>query len=592
MRILIAFARAYPWQSLIMATALLLSGVVEGLGLSALLPLLALASGEDAFGGKSIAIKRTVHQALNYFGLSPSIGTLLAIVLVAIALKSFLLMAANKQVGYMVARITTDLRLAMLRAILVTRWEYFVRQRVGKLANAFGSEANRASQAFLGGARMTANCVQTIVSAALALLVSWKATLAALFGGVFILFTLRRLVQRARGAGRRQTEATNTLISRLTDSFLSIKPLKSMAREYLADAVLVRETTRLNRALEKQVFAKEALRGFQEPALTSFLLLGLYVAMVRWRMPLSDLLMLVFLLARVLSQLGKIQVQYQEMGTFEAAYWSVQETIVEAEEEKETALGSKTPSLVDSIHLERVVFAYEDRPVLRDVSITFPAGSFTAIVGPSGVGKTTVVDLVIGLLRPAKGEVLVDAVPLAEIDLRSWRRMIGYVPQETLLLHDTIFINVTLGDRDLTAEDVEQALRSAGAWDFVAEMPDGMNTTVGERGSALSGGQRQRIAIARALVHKPKLLILDEATTALDPVTEAAICATLRDLRGQLTILAISHQPAILEAADRAYRLQDGVATLVADRADRCLPAEKGQGGSQVAMQPQPIKVG
>jgi ATP-binding cassette subfamily C protein len=304
------------------------------------------------------------------------------------------------------------------------------------------------------------------------------------------------------------------------------------------------------------------------------------------------LLVLVFLLGRVLNQLGKIQLQYQEMGTSESAYWSLQQTIEGAEAARETTLGTKVPFLTRAIRLEQVSFAYGDRPVLRNASFAFPAGSFTAIVGPSGVGKTTVVDLVIGLLRPQEGEVWVDDLPLAEVHIKKWRRMIGYVPQETLLLHDTVLINVSLGDRDLSEGDVEWALRAAGAWEFVAGMPEGMLTTVGERGSGLSGGQRQRIAIARALVHKPKLLILDEATTALDPATEAAICATLRELRGELTILAISHQPAILKAADRAYRLQDGVVALVADRSDACLPSGEGQDDTPVAVQTAPRKAG
>ena len=144
--------------------------------------------------------------------------------------------------------------------------------------------------------------------------------------------------------------------------------------------------------------------------------------------------------------------------------------------------------------------------------------------------------------------------------------MIGYVPQETLLLHNTIFMNVTLGDETLTTEDVTSALKAAGAWEFVKALPEGMDSIVGERGHMLSGGQRQRIAIARALVHKPKMLILDEATTALDPENEAAICRTLGDLRGERTILAISHQSAVLEVADRSYRLEDGKAILVNDR--------------------------
>jgi ATP-binding cassette subfamily C protein len=590
MRMLIIFARRYPWQSVLMVAAILLAGIVEGFGLTALLPLLAVASGDVALGGKSAALRRAVNGAFQALGITPTVGVLLLIVFCGIVLKSCLVLFANKRVGYMVARVTTDLRLALLRALLVARWEYFVRQRVGRLASAFGAEAGRASGAFLGGVRMLALAVQAVVYTGLALLVSWQGTLVALIGGVFLLFTLRRLVRRARNAGTRQTEAMKELLAKLTDSFFSIKPLKSMAREYLSDNVLVKETMKLDRALRKQIFAKEALRGFQEPVLAGFLLLGLYLALVWWQMPLADLIVLIFLLGRVLNQLGKVQLQYQEVGIAESAYWSLQERIEGAEAERETELGTRTPSLTRAICLDRVNFAYGEHAVLREASMTFPAGSFTAIVGPSGVGKTTVVDLVIGLLRPQQGEVYLDDLPLAEIDVRSWRRMIGYVPQETLLLHDTILINVTLGDRDVTEHDAEQALRAAGAWDFVAAMPRGVHTIVGERGGALSGGQRQRIAIARALVHKPKLLILDEATTALDPTTEAAICGTLRDLRGQLTILAISHQPAILEAAERAYRLHDGVATLVADSGHGYLPCEKGISEPAVAVQAKPIK--
>jgi ATP-binding cassette subfamily C protein len=219
--------------------------------------------------------------------------------------------------------------------------------------------------------------------------------------------------------------------------------------------------------------------------------------------------------------------------------------------------------LKQAIRLEQVTFKYSDINVLRDASLIFPAGEITAIVGASGAGKTTIVDLVIGLLRPQDGEVWVGDLPLENIDLNQWRRMIGYVPQETVLLQDSISMNVTLGDPTIKEREVEEALQKAGIWEFVKTMPKGMHSSVGQRGLMLSGGQRQRIAIARALVRKPKLLILDEATTALDPENEAAICQTLRNLRGEITILAISHQPAVLEVADRGYRVKDGAVTPV-----------------------------
>jgi ATP-binding cassette subfamily C protein len=327
---------------------------------------------------------------------------------------------------------------------------------------------------------------------------------------------------------------------------------------------LEKKTNRLNKALQKQVFNKEALKAFQEPLMTILLAVGLYVVLVYWQLPMATVMILVYLSAQLLRQLNKIQERYQEMAMFESAYWSLHDTIQEVRQEKEQTVGEIKPALKREIRFDEVSFAYGENWVLRNVSIAFPVGMISAIIGPSGSGKTTVVDLMTGLLRPQQGEIWVDDLPLAKVDIRRWRRMIGYIPQETILLHDTIYNNVTLGDDHLDEESTLKALRAAGAWEFVKNMPQGMHSMVGERGGKLSGGQRQRIAIARALVNEPEILILDEATSALDPEAESAICDTLLQLRGQLTILAISHQPALLTITDHAYRVREGAGQVVA----------------------------
>jgi len=341
-----------------------------------------------------------------------------------------------------------------------------------------------------------------------------------------------------------------------------------MAREELADAVLVTETKLLNKAMKKDVFSKEALKSFQEPMLTALLAFGIFVALKFLALPLASIMGLVFVIASMVTKLNKVQQEYQKMVTFESAYWSLQEKIKNAEHEQEEVLGTAKPSLERSVRLDDVSFRYGKHWVLQEASLELPAGFFTAITGASGTGKTTVADLLIGLLRPQKGQIWIDDQAFSTIDIRSWRRMIGYVPQETLLLHDTVMKNVTLGAPEFSEQDVENALVAAGIGDFVTTLPQGMHTTVGERGGKLSGGQRQRISIARALVHKPSLLILDEATSGLDPENETRICDTLRGLRGKLTILAISHQPTLINAADRAYRIQDGKAVLTVNRTD------------------------
>ena len=184
------------------------------------------------------------------------------------------------------------------------------------------------------------------------------------------------------------------------------------------------------------------------------------------------------------------------------------------------------------------------------------------IQGASGAGKTTLLDLLVGLLRPQSGVVRMGTDDLNNVDAVKWRQSIGYVPQELALFHDTIRANITLYDDQVSDAAVEDSLRLSGVSAFVHQLPNGIETDVGEFGGKLSGGQRQRISLARALVTNPKLLILDEVTSALDPETEEAIVSNIAELRGRYTIVAITHRPAWTRIADRLYTLKDGKAKL------------------------------
>ncbi len=558
----------YPRQSAVTLVAVLFAGLAEGFGFSMLLPLLNLALNSSAGSGiagthSPSSLEKLMSSFLDTVGLTPTVGVLLVIFVFSILLKALLVLLANKRVGYMVARVATDLRLALIHALFATRWEYYVHQQTGRFSNAFATEANRSAVAYSSCIRVIASLIFTAVYVSIALVLAWQATLATLGAGGLILYVLRRLVTRAKTAGKHQTIILKSVLTLLTDTLQSIKPLRAMARENTAIQVLQNETKHLNSALQKEVFSKEALKALQEPLITVYFAFVLYVALAWWKIPLTTLLLMVFMLVKILKALQKAQVEYQAMANAESAYWSLLSIIRETEREREAIYGTITPTFIKEIRLDDVSFAYNRQPVLQKASLIIPKGSFSAIVGPSGAGKTTIIDLIIGLLLPQKGQVWIDETRLDVVDLKAWRQKIGYVPQETLLLHDTILMNVTLGDTELTERDVENALQDAGAWGFVCEMSDGLYTVVGERGTRLSGGQRQRITIARALVRKPQLLILDEATSALDPASEVEICQTLRGLGGKLTILAISHQTALLDAADRAYRIEGGVAQLI-----------------------------
>lgn len=562
MHLLIIFARAYPWQSVIVLLALLCAGIAEGFSISMMLPLLGSVLGDQA----SSVLKDSQNklmQTINELGINYSIEFLLVVMTISIILKSVLILLANNRIGYTVAKVATDLRLNLLHALLGTRWQYYLCQPIGRLINAMTFECSQTSLAYLEGATIVALLLQLILYIILALLVSWPATVASLLVGIGLVSVSHHLIRLSRSVGKEQTKLMKALQARLADTLQSVKPIKAMARDELADTMLTTETQQLNTIMRQQIFNRELLGAVQEPLITIAIAISIYFALVKLQFPLPEAVVLIVLMRRILQHIGKIQRSYQKLVSYESAFHSLQDTIQSAQHEREVLAGTQQPVLNQGIELVNVDFGYGKTLILRHLSLSIPAGSFTTLVGPSGVGKTTVVDLIAGLLKPQHGQVMIDSNPLETVDLKHWRQMIGYVPQENLLLHDTVLNNVTLNDPALDEKDVEYALRAAGAWDFVTTMQHGVHSIVGERGAQLSGGQRQRIMIARALAHRPRLLVLDEATSALDPASTASICATLEKLRGDITILAISHQPALVSAADQVYHLQDGRAVLI-----------------------------
>ncbi len=552
---LLAFVRAYPLRTALALFALIIAGVLDGLGLSLLLSMLNLATGtaEDPSMPERVAL-----DVVNWLGLEPTVISLLTLGIVMIALKAAIVLLANRQVGYTVAHVATDLRLQLIRAVMRSRWRYYLAQPVGKLSNAVATEAHRASEGFFHGAVMATQAISAIIYAGLALMISWQASLIALaFGGV-LLALLHFLVRIAGRAGRDQTGLLKSLLSVMTDQLGAVKPLKAMAREEHIDTLMSGQTKMLKKALKNQVMAKAGLTALQEPLLAILVGIGFFFFLIRMELPMATVMVMIFLIARSVNHLAKAQRSLQHLAISESAYWSLRMTIEEAETEREPARGHLPASLNKSIVFDRVSFRYDDQPVIDSLSMEIRVGQLTVLSGPSGSGKTTLIDLVAGLLHTDDGSIRVDGQALNDIDHLQWRRMIGYVPQESLLINDSVLQNLTLGEPGLNEEHARNALKLADAWDFVSQLPEGLQTPLGERGGRLSGGQRQRLAIARALIHGPRLLILDEATSNLDSESEAAVIETIEHLKGQLTLIAVSHDEALIRAADQVVRIREG----------------------------------
>lgn len=555
MSTVIEFLRIYPARSALMLICLVVAGTAEGLSLTALLPMLSVAAGDGSTG----EMGELVLKGLAWAQIQPTIGALLLIIVAGIILKSGLLLVANRQVGYTVARVATDFRITLINALLACEWQYFARQRAGQLANSVATEANRAAMGFEFGARGISYFFQIVVYAGVAFMISWQATLVSIGLGLLSATLMHSMMRAARRAGVGQTELMRALLSYLTDVLRSVKPLKAMSRDSMAQASLRQQTDGLEDAIRREVMSRESLRALQDPLLAALAAFALYIALSWWGLSLPEVMVLVFLHVRLLGLLNKAQREYQKVMVQESAYKSLKKTISDAQLEVERGDGTITPTLERSIDMEKLYFCYVKDPIFEDLSVTIPARSFVAITAPSGTGKSTFLDLLCGLLKPQGGSIRVDGIPLNDLDLRQWRRLIGYVPQETVLLHDTILNNVLIGEAEPTEVDARRALTQAGLWNFVSSLPDGVDTIVGERGGRLSGGQGQRVAIARALAHNPKILLLDEPTSSLDRVNAQLICDTLAELSRRLTVVVASHHDLIVERADLEIKLQSDV---------------------------------
>jgi len=583
MKLLLEFARAHPWHSLLMILCLLVAAGAEAVGIASLVPLISMLSGADAAGSAEAASSEGLNDwmpaALAYLGIEPTRAVWLTVLPLTFVLRAGLILLARREIGYTIARVVKDLRLRLIRALLGTNWSFFVTQRVGSFANAYSTEAMRASKGYLNATWVAMYAMQIVMYIVIAVAISWKVTLFTAGIGAFVVLILGPIVASGRKAGRKQTQLFTLLLGTITDIFQGVKPLKAMAREDRVGPMLELGTRRMEKATRKQVFSREAIAALQEPIMVSMLCVGIF-GMGKLGFNIASMGVMLLLVQRTLDTLNRAQRRYQRVAVQESAYWSLLRTIENAESARERSTGGTPPTLRRAIELRNVKVRYNDEPLFEDLSLEIPAGRITALTGPSGSGKTTIVDLVVGLIEPESGEVLIDGNPLAEIELSEWRQHIGYVPQEMFLLHDTIAMNVTLGDPKVGRDELIRALKEANAWDFVTDMPEGIDTVVGERGSALSGGQRQRIAIARALLHSPWLLVLDEATTALDPKSEAAVWEAVEGLRGKTAVLAISHQPALLSVADRIYRVDKGEASEISNEVTPARDASAVRGSS------------
>lgn len=562
------FYQRYPRQAVLMFGGFGVAGLLETIGIVSILPLLEFLLDQDSRS----PVRLVVEDAFSLLGLPATPNLILVLLILVFGLKAVTHLGLMRYISFATAKLAYDQRNEFLHLLLGARWQFFTNRSLGQFVNSALFESAKGSACFAALCQIAESFFRAIVLVVGAALISWHVSFAALLVGMILGKGLSSLIRISEQTGSATANANKELSKRLSDALQNIKPLKAMRLEGRMFGFIEKQSHILFQSYSRQLFAKYALPILREPLIVIFILGGI-VGFTNLGVPFSHLMILAALFYRAVNSWGLLQQNLQTLATNESYFWSFQEILQAASNQQEPHKGAHSANFAKSVCFEKVNFNYGNKIVLKNASFQVCQNQLTALIGASGAGKTSIADLVCGLHQAQSGSILVDGTDVLELNIAEWRGLIGYVAQEFFMLNDTLRMNIAMSDPSISDEDIWRALDEAGASEFVSELPDGLDTQLGERGLMLSGGQRQRISLARALVRRPRLLILDEATTALDPETEAKICMTLQEISRRTAVLAISHQKAVVNSADRVYEVipsnefsADGNVRLISER--------------------------
>jgi ATP-binding cassette subfamily C protein len=595
---LVRFSVAVDPRAFALTVATALAGsLTEGVGLVLLLPLLS-AAGMN-FSGPSVAsrLSGASQRLLTGAGVPHGLWlpTVLGVFLATGALRSMLRRAQTMMSFTTTTRVHLALSRQLYESVVRAQWGFLVRQRAGRLTHLLTGELRKVEDAIsLLLSLISLGCLTLLyLWIALKLSAAMTGLVLAMGGGLMLLE--RRSLGRMRASGEVFAQSVGEVYAATGEHLSNLKSVKT----YDAEERDVRQFAKLCGEMARHAVgtAKQQAASTFRFEVGTLAALGavIFLALGVLHVQAATMLMLLAVFTRLMPQLATVQSEAHQLAgvlpSFDHVLAIEAECAAHAEPQAEgdgaEELAAARLSLEREFRLEKVWFAYqasdslrgtESQPkepefVLRGIDLGIEAGLLTAVVGPSGAGKSTIADLVNGLLLPARGRLLLDGRAVTQAELQQWRRQVGYVGQETVLFHQSVRENLLWAKPGASDDELREALEMASAG-FVYELPGGLGTVVGDRGVLLSSGERQRISLARALLRKPTLLILDEATNALDVENEARILDAIREAirsskldamqnarqegRGALTVLMIAHRPSAVCRADRIFELEDG----------------------------------
>jgi ATP-binding cassette subfamily C protein len=538
-----------PRVALILAL-MLVTAVTEGVGLLLLVPVLqALDPGAPSNAGLSALLPDALR----------SLGMLLAVFVGLVTTRAVAAGWHQYEAARLTARVVDGLRARTLAALLHAEWGYLAAIRQSQNRALLITSIDRVWIAVSQGMTALTIAINLAILASAAIVLSWKVALGMLAVGTVTLLLYGGLRRSARHLGGRLSAAYRGIHARLEESLGGLRLYKSYGREEQALEGAREAFGGLRRAEQAFVVQSAIARGALQIGGAALLAAVIWLAIEFAGTAPVVLLPLVALCARALPQLQALQDAGQHFAHARPALDEVAGLISAAEDKAEPAEpGRAPPRLEHSLRLEGVDFAFTGgRSALHGIDLELPAGSTTALLGHSGAGKSTLADVLGGLLSPDSGRMLIDGEELNAAARRAWRSQVAYMQQEAVLFGGGVRDNLLWARPEADDAMIRRALERAAAR-FAYDLPGGIDCDLGEGGRQLSGGERQRIALARALLREPRLLILDEATSAIDAAAEREVAAAVEQLKGSLTIVIIGHRGLLTAIADRQVTLEGG----------------------------------
>lgn len=547
---------------------MLIGAILEALGISVIVPIVQIVMDEKAL--EEPGLVKTIYDFLGLTSQKQFTLVILGAMAAIFALKNIYLYIQQKVLCHFVYTNQFRTSQRMMRNYLHKDYEFYLNADTAVVQRTITSDVNNMYALILNALQLVSELIVSVIIAAVLIVSDWKMTVVvSVMLGITLLLINRAIKPVMRKAGKDNQDYYSRLFKLISQTVMGIKEVKVTAREQYFVEDYVKCGKGYVDAVQKYTLLTSVPRLLIETVCISGTVVYMMV-LVAMGTPLESLVttLTVFAMAvvRLMPCATRINTYLNNISYFEPFLMGVSDNLQDEINHPNLKIAfadetQKKMPVHKSITLEDITYAYPntEKLIFNHANMEIPIGKAVGIVGTTGAGKSTVVDILLGLLKMKSGKVCADGVDI-NTDYFGWLKNVGYIPQMIFMLDDTIRRNVAFGisDENISEERVWEVLKEAQLDEFIKTLPDGLDTTIGERGIRLSGGQRQRIGIARSLYNDPDVLIMDEATSALDNDTEAAIIESINRLHGKKTLVIIAHRLQTIENCDMIYRVEDG----------------------------------